>query len=141
MPVFDRFVSALGVHQPLAYLLSASDTAILARLGLHGIRTTPVPSTLDHADEFVVDSIVRAPRQFQGHNEVRLVGRWRAVAELPRRDMVLVPASGPLAALVMYLLDPESDDSFATWNQFDDRLAVGRRYPVLRVGTTGVRAR
>jgi hypothetical protein len=139
MPVFDRFVPTLAVPPVLGYLVSASDTATLARLRLHGIHTTPMP-TVDHADEFVVDSIVRAPRPFQGHNEVRLVGRWRAATELPR-DMVLVQAPGPLLALAMYLLDPESDDSFATWNQLDDRVALGRPYPVLRIGLTTLRSR
>ena len=137
MPVFDRFVPTLSVRHPLAYLVSAADTAIVARLRQHGLRTVPLPATANYADEFVVDSIVRAPRAFQGHNEVRVVGRWRPVTELARHDLLEVPAVGRLAPLVINLLDPESDDSFATWNLLDDRLRIGQPYPVLRVSPLG----
>ncbi|HET9012149.1 MAG TPA: M14 family metallopeptidase [Gemmatimonadaceae bacterium] len=135
MPVFDRFVSTLDVLEPLAYLVRATDTSIVARLRQHGLtarRFTPVSGP---TDEFVVDSIVRAPRVFQGHNEVRVVGHWRRAAQPPRGEWLTVPAVAPLTPLVMYLLDPESDDSFATWNLLDAGLQVGQVYPVLRVST------
>jgi hypothetical protein len=47
--------------------------------------------------------------------------------------MVGVSTAQPLGILVAYLLDPESDDGFATWNLFDASLVAGRAYPVLRV--------
>jgi hypothetical protein len=152
MPVFDRFVPALGVRQPYGYLVDPSDTAIVARFWRHGIRASEADRSLGQVEEFVVDSIVRSPRPFQGHNEVRLVGRWRRTERCglgtgsslapeagracaaPGTGMLFVQVAGrPLAALAMYLLDPESDDSFATWNLLDDRLRVGQPYPVLRV--------
>ena len=129
MPVFDRFVPTLVAPQAVGYLVDAADTAVLARLRLHDIRGVPSDPLIGPADEFVVDSIVRAPRPFQGHNEVRIVGRWRRMERTPYAGKVFVPGT-PLA---MYLLDPESDDSVATWNLLDDRLRVGRPFPVLRV--------
>jgi hypothetical protein len=82
-------------------------------------------------DEFVVDSVVKSPRTFQGHNETRLVGRWRPVAafDFPIR---LVGTRQPLGTLAAYLLDPESDDGFATWNAFDAVIGAGGVYPVRR---------
>jgi hypothetical protein len=133
MPVFDRFVPTLELHQPLAYLVSPADTSIVTRLRLNGIKTELWPSVAENLDEFIVDSTIRAPRPFQGHNEVRVVGRWRRAARPTGRDMLYVPVGGPLTPLIMYLLDPESDDGFTTWNFFDDRLRVGQPYPVLRV--------
>ncbi len=54
--------------------------------------------------------------------------------QVPRAGMLFVQVAGrPLAPLAMYLLDPESDDSFATWNQLDDRLHIGQPYPGLRI--------
>jgi hypothetical protein len=128
MPVFDRFVPTLLAPEPLGYLVDAADTIVIARLRLHGIPAAP-SAYIPVVDEFVVDSIVRASRPFQGHNEVRILGRWRRMEQAPRKGMLLIPAS----RLAMYLLDPESDDGFATWNLLDDRLRVGQRYPVLRV--------
>jgi hypothetical protein len=80
-----------------------------------------------------VDSIARAPRPFQGHYEVRVEGRWRKAESTPSTGMLLVPISRANAPLVMYLLDPESDDAFATWNLLDASLRVGRPHPVLRI--------
>ncbi len=130
MPVFDRFVPTLTRRLPSAYLLDPADTATMARLTRHGIRVDPPAMVRGPVEEFVVDSIVRSARPFQGHNELRLVGRWRPASEM-RGPMARVSARQPLATLVMYLLDPESDDSFATWNAFD-ALAVGSVYPVRR---------
>jgi hypothetical protein len=35
--------------------------------------------------------------------------------------------------LAVYLLEPESDDGFTTWNLFDQDLKKGGRYPVIRI--------
>jgi hypothetical protein len=36
-------------------------------------------------------------------------------------------------ALIVYLLEPESDDGLSTWNFFDTRLQKGSRFPVKRI--------
>ena len=46
------------------------------------------------------------------------------------REPMQVAAQGR-GRLLSYLLDPESDDGFATWDLFASRLSVGT-YPVLR---------
>jgi hypothetical protein len=33
----------------------------------------------------------------------------------------------------VYLLEPESDDGFTTWNFFDRHMQKGGRYPVRRI--------
>ncbi len=132
MPVFDRFVSTLLRPLPSMYVFSRSDTALLARLQLHGIRTEQGANVSGPLEAFVVDSIVKSARPFQGHNEVRLVGRWQPTAT-PSGDMIIVRMDQQLRRLAAYLLDPESDDGLATWNLFDTSLAAGRAYPVFRV--------
>jgi hypothetical protein len=140
MPVFDRFIPTLIVPRPFAYVLEPTDTAVVARLRLHGVSVVPATAARGAADEFVVDSIVRASRPFQGHNEVRVVGRWRRAAQ-QKTNVLVVPVGGPLAPLVMYLLDPLSDDGLATWNLFDDRLQIGRAHPVRRIPVNGADGR
>jgi hypothetical protein len=141
MPVFDRFAPTLVRRIPFSYLLSMSDTAAIDRLRRHGI----LISTWDFrsavgddrsevgVEQFVVDSVVRAPRAFQGHNEVRVTGRWQPVVGALNAKMIWVPMSQSLWRVAMYLLDPESDDGLMTWNLFDERLHVGRPHPVLRI--------
>ncbi len=136
MPVFDRFVPTLTRPLPGGYLISGRDTATLRRLREHGILPTrysaPAPRGLER---FALDSIQRSPRAFQGHNEVRVVGRWRPAGSVQIADPYVVSAADRRGVLAMYLLDPESDDGLATWNAFDDQIAVGGSFPILRFGS------
>ncbi len=133
MPVFDRFVPALSVTIPDAYWFT--DSSVARRLQLHGVRVDSVGTTrAARVQRFVVDSVVKAPRPFQGHNEVRLTGLWSDAGAMPAGGY-LVSTHQRLGRVAAYLLEPESDDSFATWNAFDSVIAPGRPYPVLRVWT------
>ena len=136
MPVFDRFVAARSMELPAAYLISAADTAVVNRLMAHGITLVRTDGDFDTTrpfESFIVDSLLRSPRPFQGHNEVRVAGRWVPVASVESQHIsFLVDMHQPLARLAAYLLDPESEDGFTTWNLFDDALAVGQPHPVLR---------
>lgn len=133
MPVFDRFVSTLDRPVVGQYVFSGRDTATLHRLALHGVQAEPITGALPRSlEEFVVDSAVRSTRPFQGHRETRVFGQWRPVAE---RATIADPYTVNAVAnpsLVMYLLDPESDDSFGTWDLYSTPLAPGV-YPVYRV--------
>jgi hypothetical protein len=135
MPVFDRFVPTLTRPVPRGYLVSGRDTAVLRLLRQHGVLAQPWSGRALPSDrmQFVVDTLSRAPRVFQGHNEVRLVGRWLPAGDVALEDPYLVPTSQSEGRLAMYLLDPESEDGLATWNLFDHALAVGRPFPVLRL--------
>jgi hypothetical protein len=136
MPVFDRFVAVRPVSLPAAYLLPAADTTLVNLLRAHGIaliRTNGQYDTTRGFDAFTVDSIGRAPRVFQGHHEIRLSGRWAPGAPpASQGPWYFVDMHQPLALLAAYLLDPESEDGFTTWNLFDASLAVGQPYPVMR---------
>jgi hypothetical protein len=133
MPVFDRFETVLSAPLPALYLFSTADTLLRARLERHGIAVDNGMEVKGRIEEFVVDSIQRAPRPFQGHNEVRLAGRWRELPARSMRDVFVVSTLQPLGKLAAFLLEPQSEDGFATWNAFDGVLAVGQPYPVRRV--------
>jgi hypothetical protein len=134
MPVYDRFASTLDRLPPAAYVLAPEDTAVVALLRLHGIRVDRSDSAWTaRGESFVIDSIITNARAFQGHHEVRLKGRWeRALQSLPAGSF-LVSTAQPRGTLIVYLLEPESDDGFTTWNLFDSQLKKGGRYPVKRI--------
>jgi hypothetical protein len=88
--------------------------------------TTPV-------QHFTIDTVVSAPRAFQGHREVRLEGKWSDDQRTIPAGSYVVRAGQPQGVVAFYLLEPESDDGLVTWNVFDPRLARGAEYPVLRV--------
>jgi hypothetical protein len=130
MPVFDRFVPRLSKPLPQWYAIRANENALRAKLLMHGIRMDESRVAGD-LQLFHIDSIVRSPRPFQGHNEIRLVGRWQELPGSTTADVLVVRTAQPLGRLAAFLLDPESEDSFSTWNAFDQVLGDGI-YPVFR---------
>jgi hypothetical protein len=134
MPVYDRFTSTLDRLPPAAYVIAPQDSAAVTVLRLHGIRVERSDSAwLARGESFTIDSIITSPRLFQGHHEVRLKGTWqRGLQGLQPRSFIVSTAQ-PRGALIVYLLEPESDDGLATWNFFDQDLRKGGRYPVTRI--------
>jgi hypothetical protein len=134
MPVYDRFTSTMDRTPPAAYVIEPQDTAVVALLRLHGIRVDRSDTAWRaRGESFVIDSIITAQRVFQGHHEVRLKGRWeRGTQTLPAKSFIVSTAQ-PRGTLIVYLLEPESDDGLTTWNLFDTRLQKGGRFPVRRI--------
>jgi len=134
MPVYDRFTSTLDRLPPAAYVLAPQDTAVVTLLRLHGIRVDRSDSAWTaRGESFVIDTIITSSRPFQGHHEIRLKGQWvRGVQVLPPRSFIVSTAQAR-GTLVVYLLEPESDDGFVTWNLFDASLKKGGRFPVTRI--------
>lgn len=134
MPVYDRFISTLDRTPPAAYVVAPEDTAVVTLLRLHGIRVHRSDTAWTaRGESYVIDSIITAQRPFQGHREVRLKGRWeRGLQSLPAKSFIVSTAQ-PRGALIVYLLEPESEDGFTTWNLFDRRLQKGGRFPVRRI--------
>lgn len=135
MAIHDRFEPVLERRIPFAYVLHPDAVDMLApRLALHGVVVERTAAeTRVRAEAFTVDSIARAARPFQGHQEVTLFGRWNLVMRmLPAGSHVIRPYMRR-GVLEMILLEPESDDGFATWNVLEPLLAAGREYPVLRL--------
>jgi zinc carboxypeptidase len=134
MPVYDRFTSTLDRTAPAAYVVAPEDTAAVTLLRLHGIRVDRSDTAWTaRGESFVIDTISTAQRPFQGHREVRLKGHWeRALQTLPAKSFIVSTAQ-PRGALIIYLLEPESEDGFTTWNLFDSRLQKGGRFPVRRI--------
>jgi hypothetical protein len=135
MPVYDRFDATRTRELPTAWLVDESvGDAVFERLAYHGFELSEIITPIQLAGErFIVDSIVRAPRPFQGHQEVRLEGRWERAQLDVGPGVLLVRVDRNNALLAAILLEPESDDGLTTWNFFDAELEVGRAHPVRRV--------
>ncbi len=134
MPVYDRFQPVLERRVPVAYAFGPEQQALVERLRLHGIFVEQLVDSLNVAAErFAIDSVVRNANEFQGYHEERLAGLWSSLAVTLPAGTYVVREAQPLAILAMYLLEPESDDGFATWNVMDPWIGPGRTYPVLRI--------
>lgn len=137
MPIYDRFEPTSTVELPLAYVILPGHADAIALLRRHGIPMRPATAgdVTDAArlSEFVIDSVKHARVPFQGHHEARVYGEWRSSTAPFPEGATLVPATGRLAALAAYLLEPRSDDGLLAWNVFDAGLHRGSVYPVLRL--------
>jgi hypothetical protein len=134
MPVYDVFRPTLVAPPPIAYVLAPSDTQVVRILGLHGATIDSLTATLvAQAQTFVADSAIASPRPFQDHRELRVVGRWMSERrEIPARSYI-IRTNQPLGSIIIYLLEPQSDDGLVTWNFFDNAFRAGAAYPVMRV--------
>jgi murein tripeptide amidase MpaA len=134
LTIYDRFEPALDVELPVAYAIDPSRIDVQQALLAHGIvvERLRAPTMIDAA-VFTVDSVTRSRRIFQGHYESRVWGRWGTVRRALPTGTVIVPTSQSLGVLAAYLLEPESDDGFVTWNFFDAELRRGAEFPVTRV--------
>ena len=138
MPVLDRFEPTRQTTVPAGgWLVEARDTAVLALLVRHGVtvRSRISPARTIDVERFEVDSVDRIGRIFQGHREVRVLGKWVRVRMLSSADWRWVPATQRQLLVAAQLLEPQSNDGATTWNFFDDRLAMARYHPVMRVVT------
>ncbi len=129
---YGTFAGTEFVTAPQAYLVPASEKAVLERLEAHGIRHVPAPPEAQ-VEAFRIDSVRTATRAFQNVNEQTLFGAYERLPAQSTEGMRMVPVAGPLARLTVYLLEPRSDDGFVNWGLFEGRLQGATVYPILRV--------
>jgi hypothetical protein len=138
MSVHDRFdPTARATVPPGGWLVEARDTALLTLLSRHGVvvrARVPRVSSLG-IERFVLDSVSREARAFQGHRETRVLGRWVRTRMLPSAEWRWVPIAQRQLLVAAQLLEPQSNDGATTWNLVDDRLLMGKYHPVIRVTT------
>ncbi len=128
------FVPTLSVPRPHAYLVPAKFEKAIANLKLHGAKVEPLDTAVTMDVEVdVIDAIDRAPRPFEGHRTIDLKTTQKKVRREIPAGTAVVQTEGPIANLLVYLLEARSDDGLATWNFFDEGLEVGGEFPVLKV--------
>lgn len=134
MPVFDRFAPERKELIPAAYLLPAQHAYLVEGLRRHGIRVGRISGAWQgEAEVFRVDSVIANPGVFEGHREVRVEGAWQPRPVEVAAGWFIVPTDQRLGILAAYLLEPASEDGFATWNLLDRDLRRGRDAPVMRL--------
>ncbi|MEY4634339.1 MAG: hypothetical protein RJA55_137 [Acidobacteriota bacterium] len=143
MKDYGVFAATRSAAMPKGWLIPSGPrvAAAIERLRWHGIRVQPVTTTGQvSVARFTIAGYTRAERVSQGRREARLKGTFENAQLTVEPGALFVPADQPLARLAFYLLEPESDDGFVTWNVIEEGLAAGEAYPVYRVmNTTALR--
>jgi hypothetical protein len=142
MAEWGEFRAARRVSPPAAYLIKPDQKQVIEKLLAHGItvEATRQEETFD-VERYIVKSVTRAQRPFQGHREAKFeVVKGDAKEKFPAGSFI-VSMRQPKAPLAFYLLEPESDDGLANWNFFDEEIDRGMKenssavFPVFRLKT------
>ncbi|MEO5511508.1 MAG: M14 family metallopeptidase [Longimicrobiales bacterium] len=104
----------------------------IAKLRAHGVVVAPASGT-HTVEKFVIDSTRAATRDFQGHKERTVFGKWSVGGSVNTSGMLSVSMAQPLARLGFILLEPRSDDGLVDWNFMDRAIEGGKPYPIWRV--------
>jgi hypothetical protein len=139
MEDYAMFAPTRSVPMARAYVLS-NDPAfepVVAKIRQHGIRVEELIAPLTtEVTSFVVGTISRSSKPFQGHNEVKLTGRYTTESVTLPTGTRIVRLAQPLGLLGAYLLEPESDDGLTNWNFLDQWLESGKPAPIRKIMRT-----
>lgn len=138
IPVQTAFVATRQIRYPRAWAIpNGSDRTVFALLD-HGVEVRSLAEPLEVKSQvFEVEEFRRRARPYQNHREVSFEGKWRERRETLPRGTLFVAANQRLARVAAQLLEPQSEDSLATWNYFDDELEFLGEHPVVRVTEHG----
>jgi hypothetical protein len=131
-----RFAPTVAVRRPYGYLVTAREIA--AKLELHGVAV----QSLAAASELDVEAaVVLASEKTSSPDICTGIDRFETVlstrverrrVKFPRGTL-WVPTAQRLGNLIVYLLEPESDDGLARWEFFDRHVKLGEPFPAYRV--------
>src|SRR5262249_33263171 len=126
---FGRFVGTSVVERPPAYVV---DGHVAAHLERHGLAVEPATGDLDAEVATIVELASEGGRKIL---ESAAVGDVRVDWQRGTRKVSpghwLVRTDQPLAAIAVYLCEPESDDG-AVENGLVSPPAVGSEFPIWR---------
>ncbi len=131
-----NFVADATVRRAYAYVLPQSAGKIVEVLQRHGVQVDELRERVEvDAEIYRVDKVTRPQRPFQGHHTQKLEVTPRVEPRTLEPGMFVVKTSQKLGVLASYLLEPGSADGLATWNVFDDGMAEGSDFAVMRLVT------
>ena len=134
MPVYDHFEAVRKQALPAGYLLPPQHSDVVALIRRQGIVVERLANSWSgNAEVFAIDSLAVASVVFEGHRAVSLEGRWSPRDTVVTPGWFYIPAAQRQGVFAAYLLEPETEDGFVTWNLLDRDVRKGGEYPFLRV--------
>lgn len=118
-----KFEAEVESTMPKGYVIPVAFKHIAENLMKHGVKVTQLSNaTTKEGEVYKVEELKRDDRAFQGHRMARAFGKFSPAKKKFAKGDYLVDLAQPLGNLAFYLLEPESDDGFITWNFFDEYL-------------------
>ncbi len=121
---FNSFEPTVLSTVPKAYYFSKDFKAITEKLQEHGIQVNQLEKkTTVEGEVFAVKEFNKNERsRYPGHKPVMLEGEFHPAKKSFKSGDYHIDLAQPLAWLIFYLLEPQSDDGLVYWNYFDEYL-------------------
>jgi hypothetical protein len=136
---YAAFKDTVSALLPRGYILPAGLDTIVEMLQRQGVKVTTLEKNQRFSGEsFFIEKWNKSPRKFEGHNMVSVEGTFNAREMLAKKGDFIIDMAQPLANLIFYMLEPQSDDGLLSWNFFDQILKSSNvpfspvEYPVFK---------
>ena len=136
---YAAFKDTVSALLPRGYIIPAGLDTIVEMLRRHGVKVTRLEKNQRFSGEsFFIEKWNKSPRKFEGHNMVSVEGKFNAKEMIAQKGDYMVDLAQPLANLIFYMLEPQSDDGLLSWNFFDQILKSANvpfspvEYPVFK---------
>ncbi len=127
-----RFEATKSIARPYAYIIEPGCENIMTNLRAHGIDVQHYTGSAT-VESMRITALDRADREFQNHTFVRLETETFIEQRSFHNGTYIVHTAQPLGNLIVFLLEPESEDGLVAWNFFDDHITQNEVFPVHRL--------
>jgi len=118
-----NFEPVLESTLPDGYIIPAEFSVLAENLILHGIKVVKLSKSQTFKGEvFQIEKFETAKQAFQGHAIAQAEGKFISASRKFKPGDYKIEMNQPLANLIFYLLEPQSDDGLLTWNFLDSYL-------------------
>lgn len=120
---YSAFEATVSTTLPKGYIIPKEFAHIADHLKMHGVQVTELARNKRVTGEkFTITKLTNAQRPFEKHNMATIEGSYESAKGKYGKGDFWVDLAQPLANLIFYMLEPQSDDGLVTWNFFDEYL-------------------
>ncbi|MBI4244567.1 MAG: hypothetical protein HY606_10805 [Planctomycetes bacterium] len=134
---YGKFTGAKSVKRPFAYIIPGDLNEIINVLKIHNVKLFKLTESRDLSVEgYYISDVKNQDIPDCGHNPYKGVAVSASSYKKQMRfseSTVVVPLAQPQGNLVVYLLEPQSDDGLCLWNYFKFSTNTGNSYPIFRL--------
>lgn len=134
-----RFEPSLESTIPNGYIIPVEFSKLAANLIQHGVKVDTLTKSQSFKGEvFQIEKFEKAKQAFQGHAMAQVDGKFVGATRKFKKGDFFINTAQPLANLIFYLLEPQSDDGLLTWNFLDEYIEKNKienhsvEYPVFK---------
>ncbi len=117
---YSAFKATTEAVLPKGYLIPAEFENIVEHLRRTGVKVEKLTKNRRATGEvFEAKALKNFERAFEKHQMATLLGEFKPATKRFKKGDYWVDLAQPLANLIFYMLEPQSDDGLVTWNFFD----------------------